>query len=250
VEVLLTGASGGVAGLLAPPDGWRRTDRVAGPGIVEGDLADLMVAASLMAGIDTVVHLAGQADPDVAWPDLRSPNADVVVNVLDAAVQAGVSRVVLASSLHAMAGYVDAGASLVREDQPPHPCCPYGAVKVLGEALGRVYADQWGLRVICLRLGGVRERPLGRSWLAGWLSPGDLRRLVGAALTADVRYGVYHGVSANSGSVWDTTLARAELGYAPRDDSLAYADDVPDDLLRTDVVDPAQRPRWGLAHRS
>jgi hypothetical protein len=38
----------------------------------------------------------------------------------------------------------------------------------------------------------VAERPPARSWLGGWLSSGDVVRLVEAALTADVRYGVYH----------------------------------------------------------
>jgi nucleoside-diphosphate-sugar epimerase len=249
MKVLLTGAAGGVAGLMTAPEEWRRTDLRPGPGIVEADLTNPAAAAAVIAGTNAVVHLAGQADPDVPWPALRAPNVDVVVNVLDAAVAAGVSRVVLASSLHVMAGHVDAGASIVREDQPPRPCCAYGAVKVLAEALGQVYADQWGLSVVCLRLGGVRERPLGRSWLAGWLSPADLRRLVHAALVADVSYGVYHGVSANTGSVWNIARARAELGYAPQDDSADYADSVPDDIGDASIA-PDQRPHWGLAHRT
>jgi hypothetical protein len=86
------------------------------------------------------------------------------------------------------------------------------------------------VRVVCLRLGGVRAEPAARSWLPGWLSGPDLVRLVTAALTADARYGVYHGVSANSARLWLWDRARAELGYEPRDDSARFARRIPDDL--------------------
>jgi uronate dehydrogenase len=239
--ILVTGAAGGVASHLRLPGDVRRTDLAGGPGIVRGDLADPAFCRTVAAGADAIVHLAGQADPATPWSGLRRPNADVIVNVLDAAVAAGVQRVVLASSLHAVAGHVDAGRAFVGEDLPPHACCPYGAAKVLAEQLARCYADVWGLTALCLRLGGVAPRPLGASWRGGWLSPADLNRLMSAALTADVRFGVYHGVSANTPEVYGHALP----GYAPRDDSAAFTD-LPDDL-----TPPAPgRPRWGIAHRS
>ncbi|WP_433607022.1 NAD-dependent epimerase/dehydratase family protein [Dactylosporangium sp. CA-139114] len=206
-----------------------------------GDLADAGFARDVIAGADAVVHLAGNADPNTPWAGLRVPNADVVANVLDAAVAHGVRRVVLASSLHAMAGHVDAGRSFVAEDLPPYACCPYGAGKVLGEQLARCYADVWGLSTVCLRLGGVAERPPAASWRGGWLSPGDLNRLVAAALAVDVGFGVYHGVSANTPRVYGCTLP----GYTPVDDSAAFGD-LPDDL----TPPSKDRPRWGIAHRS
>lgn len=233
VKVLVTGAAGGVARLLLAGLAFktRRTDLRAGPGVVAGDLREPAFAREACAGADAVVHLAANPDPDAPWVDLHGPNAAALVNVLDAAVATGVSRVVLASSLHAVGGHVDAGVPEVGEDAPPYPCCAYGALKVFAESLSRVYADRYGLRVVCLRLGGVREEPPARSWLPGWLSGPDLVRLVTAALTADVRYGVYHGISANSARQWRIDRARAELGYAPRDDSARYAPAVPDDLV-------------------
>ncbi|GAA4467431.1 NAD-dependent epimerase/dehydratase family protein [Phytohabitans houttuyneae] len=234
MKVLVTGAAGGVARLLlgglAPAFDLRLTDVAGGAGVVAGDLCEPAFAREVCAGVDAVVHLAANADPDAQWADLRGPNADAVVNVLDASVAAGVPRVVLASSLHALGGYVDAGVAEVGEDAPPYPCCAYGALKVFAEATARVYADRFGLRVACLRLGGVRDEPPARSWLPGWLSGPDLVRLVTGALTADVGYGVYHGVSANSTPQWRCDRARAELGYAPRDDSARYAAGLPDDL--------------------
>jgi uronate dehydrogenase len=133
-----------------------------------------------------------------------------------------------------MAGHADAGRTNIGADEKPYPCCTYGAVKVLAEQLGRVYTDVHGLSVRCLRLGGVAERPPAKSWLGGWLSFGDAVRLVEAALTADIRYGVYHGISANTGTVWNYASTVSELGYRPRDDSAGYAHAVYDDLSKAE----------------
>jgi hypothetical protein len=235
--ILLTGAAGGVAGRLHLDGPVRRTDRTPGPGIVPGDLTDPAFARSVTDGVDAVVHLAGQADPETPWDGLRGPNGDAVANVLEAAAGAGVRRVVLASSLHAMAGHADAGLAFIPEDLPPRACCAYGAAKVLAEQLARVYADTRGLSVVCLRLGGVQPRPLALSWRPGWISPADLNRLVAAALAVDVPYGVYHGVSANTPAVYGHTLP----GYAPEDDSATYPD------LRDDLSEPSGK---GIAHRT
>jgi NAD+ dependent glucose-6-phosphate dehydrogenase len=233
--VVVTGAAGLVGGLvvagLRDRYALRPTDVRDGDGIAAGDLRDAAFVDGVLTGAGAVVHLAANADPDVGWADLRGPNADALVTLLDAAVRGGTVRtVVLASSLHAMGGHLDAGRTGIGPDLAPYPCCAYGATKVLGETLGRVYTDLHGLSVRCLRLGGVAERPLATSWLGGWLSSGDAVRLVEAALTADVRYGVYHGISANTGSMWSWASARDELGYRPRDDSAEHAHGVTNDL--------------------
>jgi nucleoside-diphosphate-sugar epimerase len=232
--VLITGAAGGVARYLlaglSPAYTLRLTDRRPVADGIVGDLGDAEFARRVCEGVDAVVHLAADADPDQPWQRLRDPNAGTVVNVLDAAVDAGVPRVVLASSLHALGGHVDAGRTGIGEETPPYPCCTYGALKVFAESMAHLYADQHDLRVLCLRLGGVQDRPPARSWLPGWLSGPDLVRLVTGALTADVRFGVYHGVSANSVRLWGIERTRADLGYEPLDDSAAYAAQIPDDL--------------------
>lgn len=241
VPVVVTGAAGLVGGLvvagLRDRFALRPTDLREGAGIAAGDLRDGAFVERLFAGAQAVVHLAANADPDSEWSDLRGPNADALVTVLDAAVRSGTVRaVVLASSLHAMGGHLDAGRTGIGADLPPYPCCAYGATKVFAETLGRVYADLHGLPVRCLRLGGVAARPLATSWLGGWLSFGDAVRLVAAALTTSLagtaRYGVYHGISANTGSVWNWASARDELGYEPRDDSATHAHAVTNDLQK------------------
>jgi nucleoside-diphosphate-sugar epimerase len=247
VKVLLTGAAGGVAGQLRDglaglplrvtdvrpvdewytPGGW---DALTDPAAeaVSGDLADRDFAASVLAGVDAVVHLAANPSPGAEWPDLRRPNTDAVVTLLETARDLGVRRVVLAGSVHAVGGYVLAGERPVDPTWPAAPCCEYGVTKVFAEAMGRYVADHSEMSVVCLRLGACLPAPPSLAELAGWLASADLRRLVRAAVTADVRYGVYFGVSANTPPGFDLTNARRELGYQPVLDGSDYRGDLPD----------------------
>ncbi|REF36690.1 NAD-dependent epimerase/dehydratase family protein [Thermasporomyces composti] len=236
-SVLVTGAAGHVARLLMPGLGdyslrlvdQRRPD----PDVADvadvrlGSVVDRAFVAEVLDGVDTVVHLAANPSPTATWDALSAPNVDAVAVVLQAAVEAGVRRVVLASSVHAMGAYVQREQHPVDPSWPPSPCCPYGASKAFGEALGRTYSYRTGLSVICLRFGGVQPRPFSVGGLASWLGPADLRQLVVRAIEAEgVSFGVYHGVSANTRSEWDITNARKELGYQPTCDSETFANEV------------------------
>ncbi|MFD2077673.1 NAD-dependent epimerase/dehydratase family protein [Actinopolymorpha cephalotaxi] len=256
-RVLLTGAAGNVSRLLLPGlAGYslRLTDRAdransipADPipadsagsaGSVEvrpGDLADPDFVAEVVAGMDTVVHLAADPSPQASWADLRGPNFDVVASVLEAALAAGVRRVVLASSVHAMGAYVRRGEVPIDPAWPPSPCCLYGTSKAFTEAIGRTYAYRTELSVVCLRFGGVQPRPGSVGGLPSWIGPEDLRALVVGAVEADaakVPFGVYHGISANTRHEWDTGNATADLGYTPTMDSEAFAGSVSPDEER------------------
>lgn len=250
MRTLLTGAAGGVAGQLKdglndlplrvadvrPVEEWYHAGGwdvmgAPAPEAEAGDLADRDFTASILADVDSVVHLAANPNPGAGWPDLRRPNADAVVTLLETARDLGVRRVVLASSIHAMGGYVLAGEPLVDPSWPVAPCCEYGATKAFAEAMGRYMADSGETSVVCLRLGACLPTPSNRVELPSWLAPDDLRRLVRAALTADVRYGTYFGVSANTPPGFDLTNARRELGYEPRADGADYRDGLPDGEL-------------------
>ncbi|TDE15044.1 NAD-dependent epimerase/dehydratase family protein [Jiangella asiatica] len=237
--VLVTGAAGRVAQQLRPGldgvDGLtlravdvREVTGWDGAETAVGDLTDAAFTAAAVAGVDAVVHLAANPRPEAAWPELRGPNVDAVVTLLDTASTAGVRKVVLASSVHAMGGYVQPGGPVVDPSWPVRPCCRYGSSKAFAEAYGRMVADAGGPAVICLRLGGCVPEPGDLGTTIGWLAPGDLHQLVRAALAADVRYGTYFGVSANTRGMFDYTNATRELSYRPRFDSEVYVPGLPD----------------------
>jgi NAD+ dependent glucose-6-phosphate dehydrogenase len=239
-RVLVTGAAGSVGGQLLPGlegRALRLLDRVEArvpaeavdAEVVIGELTDRDLLARAVDGVDAVVHLAGDPRPDAEWDDLQSPNTDAFVALLGAARAAGVRRVVYASSVHAMGRYEADGRVPIDPAWAPAPCCAYGATKAFDEAIAGVYAHRGGLSTVGLRLGATVPEPTLASQLTAWLGPADLRQLVTRALEADVRGGVYPGISANTRSRWDLASARAQLGYEPVLDSEAYADRVEQD---------------------
>ncbi len=231
-RLLLTGAAGGIATVLRPEllelaGEVVLTDRDAPTGLRPGerfapaDLADPAPWPGLARGCDAIVHLG--AVPDEAPFDvLAGPNLHGAFHVYDAARRAGVRRVVAASSGRAT-GFRRVGERL-DGDATPRPDGLYAATKVFSEALGRLYADKFGLEVVALRIGTFLPRPVTERDLSTWLSHDDARRLVRAALTGPVDgFVCVYGVSANTRGWWDLP---PELGYVPQDDAEAWAGDV------------------------
>jgi len=223
-DVLVTGATGRVAGQLLSEfqrsSGLRLLDREAGPEAdgaqwFVGELTDRTVLDAALEGVDAVVHLAGNPDPEADWQELEEPNVEGFVALLAAAERHGVRRVVFASSVHAMGAHEGARTWPIDPGWPPAPCCAYGATKAFDEALARAYAYRTDLSLVGLRLGLCAEEASPEEARAGWLGPRDLRRIVGRAVVADVPFGVYSAVSWSSRERWDLRSAMDELGYEP-----------------------------------
>lgn len=238
--LVITGAAGGIGSDLWPrlrsDYSLRLVDRmpvaVDEPGLdndargMVADIADLRAMQDCFEGADAVVHLAGNRFTDATWGELMQPNLLGAQTVLEAAVRAGVPRVVLASSCHASGQYDNERARGIDGTWPARPCCPYGVSKVYAETSGRYYADHHGLQVICLRIGAVMLEPVSAVALAFWLSTGDLERLVRGALGTTVPYGVYYGGSRNARDRWNLAAAERDLGYVPVDDANDHIDDI------------------------
>ncbi len=221
-RVLVTGGSGNVAGQLLPALHERYAVRLLdrdhpdGPSdVVVGELTDPAVLDRALDGVDAVVHLAGNPDPDARWQELRDPNVEGFVTLLAAALRHGVRRVVFASSVHAMGAYEGSRQWPIDPEWPPAPCCAYGATKAFDEALARAYAYQTPVSLVGLRMGLVTPEATREQAVAGWLGTPDLRRIVVRAIEADVDFGVYAAVSWPSRARWDLGTAINELGYEP-----------------------------------
>ena len=225
-RVLVTGATGRVAGQLLPglDDTWdvRLLDQAGKPDddarLVVAQLTDHDVLDRVLEGVDSVIHLAGNPDPAARWQELRDPNVEGFAALLSAARRQGVRRVVFASSVHAMGVYEGSGRWPIDPAWPPAPCCAYGATKAFDEALARAYAYRSPLSLIGLRFGLCSPTPSDAEAVAGWTGPGDLQQIVNAALTADVGFGVYHAMSWPSRHRWSLGATMRELGYQPEPD--------------------------------
>lgn len=228
-RVLITGATGGVGLHLVTglADDYEliqhgRTPRIPEQeeSLREGDLSSYEDMLALMDGVDTVVHLAGSASPESSWEDVLDANIIGTRNVLEAAREGGVRRVVLASSNHAMGMYDRYEEWPVYPTDVPRGDSLYGVSKIFGEALGRFYHDEHGLDVIALRIGWVSEDPLEAEediLRAMWLSPGDCVQVVQRAIEAEVSFGLYYAISDNPNRRWSMTNTNLELGYRPQD---------------------------------
>lgn len=236
MKVLLTGAAGSIGrtlvrGLPSLGHELRGLDIVAAPsddgcslGWITGDCLDPAVVTEAVAGIDVVVHLAGNPDEDTLPASLES-HVHTTARLLDAMIEHGVGRIVYASSNHAV-GSTPRSEVLTTEVRP-RPDTFYGVAKVAAEALLSLYADQHDLCATALRIGTFEPYPSSTRALSTWLSPDDAVRLVDAALRSTAPgLQVAYGVSANTRGWWDLRPGRA-FGYEPQDDAETFADQVP-----------------------
>ena len=231
-RVLITGARGQIGTVLRPAlrDGLEELrlsdlsepDDLVGPETFVGaDLTDKAAVQAAVDGVDAVVHL-GAVPVERPFEEIAGPNLHGAFHVFEACRRAGVRRVVYASSNHAT-GMYPVGEPLDGA-QPPRPDGLYGASKVYGEALGRLYVDKFGLSVVCLRIGSFQERPRETRELSTWLSHADGVRLVQAALTADdVGFAIVYGASANTRRWWPPD---EPIGFVPLDDAEVFADEL------------------------
>ena len=206
-----------------------------------GDLAELESIRPAFDGVDTVVHLGADARGEAPWDSVLRNNIDGTYNVMEASREAGVSRVVFATSNH-VAGYhpekEEPYKSVFQErfgdirqpmDLLPtdlvRPCCYYAVGKALGESLGSYYHDRYGMSFVGLRIGGVVkeegwERKSGAG-LAMYLSDRDAAQLIERSIDAppSVGYAIVYGMSNNSLRVHEIESAERVLGYRPQDDA-------------------------------
>jgi UDP-glucose 4-epimerase len=118
---------------------------------MEGDLADPAACAQACAGVDIVFHEAALASVprSVADPVATNVNCvDATLNLLVAARQAGVRRVVYAGSSSV---YGDSPTLPKREEMLPNPISPYAVAKLAGEHYMRVFSRVYGLETVVLR---------------------------------------------------------------------------------------------------
>jgi nucleoside-diphosphate-sugar epimerase len=151
---------------------------------VEGDLADLEVARTAVDGVDYVLHQAAipSVPRSVSDPITSNrANIDATLNVLVAARDAGVKRLVYAGSSSA---YGDTPTLPKREDMPTDPLSPYALQKFVGEQYLRLFTRLYGLETVTIRyfnVFGPRQDP--SSAYSGVISLFAMRMLEGRAPT-------------------------------------------------------------------
>ena len=245
-RVLITGASGTIGNLLgrALADDYDLTGIDVRPATemesVVADMTDAGAIKGAFANQDAVIDLAAASSADTPWDSVYKNNVVATYNALEAAREAGVKRLIFASSNHVTGMYeTDAPYSsivagdysgldpsdipMITTDMPIRPDGPYGIAKAFGEASGRYFSDNFGLSVMCLRIGTLNResRPSNPRQFATLLAHHDLVHLVDRCLSApdEVRFGTFYGVSNNQWRFWDVSNATETVGYQPQDNA-------------------------------
>ena len=264
-RVLLTGAAGGIGQAFFRSTRnryrFRLADRVAiaAETAQKGDegeyeaipleLAEIASCERACEQIDTVVHLAADANPAAQfYESLLDNNIKGTYNIFRAAKDQGCRRVIFASSAWVVGGYpqdVQLGP-----DAPLRPVNLYGVSKCFGEAIAAYFAQAEGLSSIVVRIGAyddgstdnwLRSHPvepesapyINARELASYVSARDLNQLlVQCVETPDIGFTIAHGLSENRFKRLDLTSTRQLLGYAPQDDAFAIFSSTLDDWLR------------------
>ncbi len=240
--VVLTGAQGAIGSMLRrslrrPGRHLRLLDVAPLSPLEPGEDAELFsrsfldpdVLDDVCRGANTIVHMGGLSHEGYAWSEYLEVNIHGTYLLAEAARQAGVERIVYASSNHAVGFAPLRDGATVPDYEFPRPDTYYGVSKAASENLLSLYHDRYGLDVVCLRIGSYRDRPSDLRSLWSWLSPGDCARLVEASLsTPRPGFRIVWGVSANSRAAVSLDEARA-IGYEPLDNAEDFAASVTDD---------------------
>jgi len=241
--VLLTGAAGRVGQAIRSGIGedyeFRLLDREppaeeTDHEVVVADVTDGEALREAMEGAGAVIHLAGDPRPEAPWDSVLRNNIDGTQTVYEAAVDAGVDKVAFASSNHAVGHYeTDRKPDIYRSHDDflldgtelPRPSNLYGVSKAAGEVLGRYYHDEYGLSVVCVRIGNLtKDRPPEdyERGQAMWLSHRDCAHLFERTIEAEYGFEIVYGISDNDRKYYSLERAREVLAYEPQDNSAEH----------------------------
>jgi nucleoside-diphosphate-sugar epimerase len=137
-------------------------DHIPGVDFQEGDLASIDVARKAVEGCDVVLHQAAiPSVPRSVMDPITSnrANVDGTLNVLVAARDAGVRRIVFAGSSSA---YGNTPTLPKHEEMPARPLSPYALQKVFGEEYLKMFTSLYGLETVTIRyfnVFGPRQDP-------------------------------------------------------------------------------------------
>ncbi|MGI9352169.1 MAG: NAD-dependent epimerase/dehydratase family protein [Rhizobiaceae bacterium] len=252
-KLVLTGAAGRLGSYLREPltkiaDELFSTDIAedigklySGEQYLKADLAKYDEVDKVLQGADMVVHMGAIAD-EAPFDKLLGPNFLGAYNIWESAYQNGLSRVVYASSIHAVGMYPK--NEFIGTEVPHRPDTFYGLAKCFAEDLGRMYWDKRGLESVHMRILSCAQVTSARA-LGSWLSYDDFIQLVLRAINTPVTgFSVIYGVSGNDRTPVDNSKA-AFLGFRPKDNAEQFAEQILSEEPAMDPQDPGHMCHGG-----
>ena len=229
-RVLVTGSTGAIGlpvceRLLARGHHVRGFARRPTPDLedyVIGDLNDREKVREAVQGMDTIIHLGAYPNPADFIDVLLQPNVVGLHYICEAAVEYGVKRLVLATTLQVVTGhkYSETG-KMVRVEDGPAPVNHYALTKAWAEIAGDMYARVHGLSVISVRIGWLPRNPV------------EADRLIASKIGKDVFF------SHNDAATFHQLCVESPTP-GPGESAILFATSRPTDRLLLDL-EPAKR---------
>ena len=118
------------------------------------EISDMAAVERMVAGVDGIIHLGGISGEN-EWEKILEGNIVGLYNMFEAARRAGVKRIVVATSNHAVGFYPR--DQTIDHRVVPRPDSRYGVSKAFAEALASLYADKHGIGFLCTRIGNFGD---------------------------------------------------------------------------------------------
>jgi nucleoside-diphosphate-sugar epimerase len=193
---------------------------------IPGDLCDLSAVRRAMQGVDAVVHLGAiPYDRDDGHAVMQT-NVIGSWNVLQAAQECGVQRVVAFSSINAQGsvkGLRPTDYLPIDDHYPHHPLTPYQLAKHLGEEICRSFSERHGMITLCLR----------PTWVA---HPDHYSPFYFGAVTLNDMWKHEYWAYVDVRDVCDAVLCCLRLEHVRHDAFLLSADDTAVDVTSAELV--------------
>ena len=188
------------------------------------DITNFKAVLKVMGGVDAVIHLAANPEINQPWEDVYTSGIGGTRNIFEAARQAGVKKIIYASTNYVSGWREVEQESHITPEMPVRPNSLYAVGKAFGEALGQYFSDRYGMSVICLRIGWFKTEPKvyapNDRILSNWCSPRDLAQIVRRSLEHEnLGFQIFYAISGNTRRYWDISNAQKLLGYEPEDDA-------------------------------
>jgi NAD+ dependent glucose-6-phosphate dehydrogenase len=179
--------------------------------------------SSAFNGVQVVVHLAANPDPNASWESVLPNNIQATWNVIHAAAEHGVRRVVFASSNWAVKALEQKLAAdcygpdgpKIDSDTPPFPLTAYGLSKGFGELAGKMFVDEGKLEsFVAIRIGNHNPTPSTDEVVrARWIGVNDTKSLLRRCVEADLKgFHIVYGGRRNRPSL---TILRTPRSCSP-----------------------------------
>ena len=233
-HVLVTGSAGAIGRsvvkeLLARGHRVRGLDLRPTPDLedfVTGPISDRDLVEAAVAGTTAIVHLAATVDDADFMTELLPNNIVGVYNIFAAALQQGVKRVALASSMQVTSGLPKTAYAQMVAPTEAAPTNGYAVTKLFAEDLGHMFWLRHHIEVVCARIGFLPRDAVTAAKFEKhphiqnvYLSHADAGRFFACAVEApNVGYAVLWATSRRPNAIgYDLAPSKAAIGYEPQD---------------------------------